>query len=134
MQQITEEQRKRSELNRLAALAKRRDRGNSDHDPWKLFKCRKVSPEPNSTSTFTEPFKYPPRPDLSGQMSKVPAQLAEKFRVRLEICSPDSFSVTPVPLDGFSFPGEAACFEIVEDCLSTVISTPLLSLCLCVIV
>lgn len=121
MHQITQEQRNRSELNRLAALAKRRDRGVSDHDPWKLFKCRKVSPEPNSSSTSTEPFKHPPRPNLSGQIPQLPAQLPDKFRVRLEICSPDSFSVTPVPLLDFPFPGEAACLDIIDDCLSAVI-------------
>ncbi|KAL6511701.1 hypothetical protein OROGR_021298 [Orobanche gracilis] len=123
MHQITEEQRKRSELNRLAALAKRLDRGGSDHDPWKLFKCRKVLPEPNSTSTFTGPFKYPPRPDLSGQITKVPVQLPDRFRVRLEICSPDSFSITPVAIEDFPFPGEAKCLEIIEECLSAIMQS-----------
>ncbi|KAL6574198.1 hypothetical protein OROHE_001102 [Orobanche hederae] len=123
MHQITEEQLKRSELNRLAALAKRRDRGGSDNDPWKLFKCRKVLPEPNSTSTFTGPFKYPPRPDLSGQITKVPVQVPDRFRVRLQICSPDSFSITPVAIEDFPFPGEAKCLEIIEECLSAIMQS-----------
>ncbi|KAL6511707.1 hypothetical protein OROGR_021304 [Orobanche gracilis] len=123
MHQITEEQRKRSELNRLAALEKRRDRDGSDHDPWKLFKCRKVLPEPNSASTFTGPFKYPSRPDLSGQITKVPVQLPDRFRVRLEICSPDSFSITPVAIEDFPFPGETKCLEIIEECLSAIMQS-----------
>ncbi|KAL1810213.1 hypothetical protein ACET3Z_027203 [Daucus carota] len=120
MQQITEEQRKRSELNRLAALAKRRERGVSDHDPWKLFKCRKVSPEPNSSA---DSFKCPARPDFSGRVLKEAVALADRFRVRLEICSADSFSVTPVAVEGFSFPGEAACLEIIDDCLSSIMQS-----------
>nr|XP_043638616.1 DNA annealing helicase and endonuclease ZRANB3 [Erigeron canadensis] len=34
-----------------------------------------------------------------------------KFMVRIEICSPDSFSVKPLPVDGHAFPGESDCFN-----------------------
>ncbi|KAK1435844.1 hypothetical protein QVD17_01615 [Tagetes erecta] len=45
----------------------------------------------------------------------------QKFIVRLEISSPDSFSVKPVPVDGHMFPGDAACFEILNQCLPNVV-------------
>ncbi|EPS62667.1 hypothetical protein M569_12124, partial [Genlisea aurea] len=45
----------------------------------------------------------------------------EKFIARLEVCSPDSFSVTPVAVEGFVFPGEAACLEKIVGCLSDVV-------------
>lgn len=123
--EITEEQRKRSELNRLAALAKRKQLANtipSDQEPWKLFKCRKFSLERND-STFAQPLKKPSCID-----PQIPTQLPDKFRVRLEICSPDSFSATPVPVQGFPFPGEAVCLDKLRDCLSNVFF-PSLSLC-----
>ncbi|KAI3717741.1 hypothetical protein L1987_69535 [Smallanthus sonchifolius] len=41
--------------------------------------------------------------------------------VRLEISSPDSFSVKPFPVDGHMFPGEAACFEELSECLPNVV-------------
>ncbi|GAA0173148.1 hypothetical protein LIER_26823 [Lithospermum erythrorhizon] len=50
-------------------------------------------------------------------------KVKSNFRARLEICSPDSFSVTPVPISGFAYPGEDRCFEILEDRLANVLST-----------
>ncbi|XP_076881682.1 uncharacterized protein LOC143529883 [Bidens hawaiensis] len=44
-----------------------------------------------------------------------------KFIVRLEISSPDSFSVKPFPVDGYSFPGEADCFHKLTICLPNVV-------------
>ncbi|KAL5746769.1 hypothetical protein ACOSQ2_024066 [Xanthoceras sorbifolium] len=100
--EMTEEQRQRAEANRLAAIAKRKALTESTQqqihqDPWKLFKCRKLSVEP------TKPLLNP-----------------EKFRVRLEICSPDSFSVSPQGLKGFVYPGEEECLRRLGLCLSDV--------------
>lgn len=119
---ITEEQRKRAEanhltaLNRLAALAKRKAiLGSSElqqqqqrrlpQDPWKLFKCRKLSSEQPSTSSA----------------ESVPKALSpENFLVRLEVCSPDSFSVTPEAVQGLAYPGEEECLRGLTNCLSDV--------------
>ncbi|KAJ8536294.1 hypothetical protein K7X08_034695 [Anisodus acutangulus] len=95
-EEMTEEQRNRAEANRLAALAKRKTRIS---DSWKLFKCRKLS----DNVGFHKPQNPP-----------------QRFRARLEICSPDSFCVTPAPLEGFTYPGEINCLEILRDCLSCV--------------
>lgn len=113
---ITEEQRKRAEANRLAAIAKRKaliESSNGQlqhHDPWKLFKCRKFSTEFDASTTI--------------QSSKIltdnNTHWPEKFRVRLEICSPDSFSITPEVVEGCFYPGEDNCFRILSDCLSNV--------------
>ncbi|KAJ0973831.1 hypothetical protein J5N97_015796 [Dioscorea zingiberensis] len=95
--EITEEQRQRAEANRLAALEKRRraeEEGVVNHDVWRLFKCRKIPSPPHP----------PPAP-------------SSPFRVVLEICSPDEFSVTPEPLQGSPFPGDARCFRIIEESL-----------------
>ncbi|XP_052180082.1 uncharacterized protein LOC127793271 isoform X4 [Diospyros lotus] len=98
--EMTEEQRQRAEANRLAALAKRKAlvEAAENRQPWKLFKCRKV---------------------LTGQAAS-DCPYEEKFRARLEICSPDSFSVTTEAIEGFSYPGEAACIQKLNECLSTV--------------
>ncbi|XP_061358893.1 uncharacterized protein LOC133303060 isoform X2 [Gastrolobium bilobum] len=104
--ELTEEQRKQVEANRAAAIAKRKaflesqpqtERGEGG--PWHLFKCQKFS-------HHTEP-KPKPEP--------------HKFLARLEICSPDSFSITPLPLRNFPFPGEHNCFATLNDTLSHVI-------------
>ncbi|KAI3463878.1 hypothetical protein Pfo_020541 [Paulownia fortunei] len=117
---ITEEQRKRAEANRAAALAKRKailsvteQTTHKKNHPWKLFKCRKLSTE--AITNFPVP-KQPIIADSTGT-----GQSPEKFRARLEICSPDSFSVTPVAVEGFVFPGEDVCFESLRDCLSNVV-------------
>lgn len=110
---ITEEQRQRAEANRLAALAKRkaftesitnRPQQQDQNNPWRLFKCRKLTPELTSTTIF---------PNSN-------AHLEQKFLVRLEICSPDSFSVTPEALQGFAYPGEEECLRRLNCCLSDV--------------
>lgn len=105
--EITEEQRKRAEANRLAALAKRKATltATPTQEPWKLFKCRKISGSSSTDLNFPKPQ---------------PANIPEKFRVKLEICSPDSFSATPEPVEGFEYPGEAVCLQKLYDCLSDV--------------
>lgn len=113
---ITEEQRRRAEANRLAAIAKRKaliesSNGQLQHqDPWKLFKCRKLSTELNAPSTI-QSLK-----SLTDNNTHLPV----RFRVRLEICSPDSFSITPEVVEGCFYPGEEDCFRILSDCLSNV--------------
>ncbi|GMN54237.1 hypothetical protein TIFTF001_023365 [Ficus carica] len=120
---ITDEQRKRAEANRLAALAKRKailesfnggqQLQQQEQPPWTLFKCPKLShelaPNPNSLAhSYSTIQKDPIRV----------ADLPEKFRVRLEICSPDSFSASPIALRGFAFPGGEECLRRLTDCLS----------------
>lgn len=117
-EEITEEQRKRAESNRAAALAKRKailsltERTTHQKVPWELFKCRRLSPEATADFPVT---KQAITSDSTGACQK-----PEKFLARLEICSPDSFSVTPVAVEGFVFPGEDICFEKLRDCLSNV--------------
>nr|XP_010936358.1 DNA annealing helicase and endonuclease ZRANB3 isoform X1 [Elaeis guineensis] len=109
--EITEEQRRRAEANRLVALEKRKHATEMpDVGAWKLFKCRKIqrlSPEPEKKPELPPP--PPPPPSLS------------RFCVVLEICSPDEFSVTPEPLQGSPFPGELQCLQIIEASLSSVV-------------
>ncbi|XP_015071058.1 DNA annealing helicase and endonuclease ZRANB3 [Solanum pennellii] len=115
-EEITEEQRNRAEANRLAALAKRKDRiSEPNNNSWKLFKCRKLSGnvyfhKPQTPAPVVNP---PPKPCT-------PSPPPQRFKARLEICSPDSFCVTPVPLQGFIYPGEKNCLEKLRDCLSCV--------------
>lgn len=122
---ITDEQRKRAEANRLAALAKRKailesfnggqQLQQQEQPPWTLFKCPKLShelaPNPNSLAHSSSTIQKDP--------IRV-ADLPEKFRVRLEICSPDSFSASPIALRGFAFPGGDECLRRLTDCLSNV--------------
>lgn len=107
-EEMTEEQRNRAEAHRLAALAKRKDRITDNS--WKLFKCRKLSGNVG--------FHKPQNPSLK---PCIPSLLHQRFRARLEICSPDSFSVTPAPLEGFTYPGEIYCLEKLRECLSCVV-------------
>ncbi|XP_043725363.1 DNA annealing helicase and endonuclease ZRANB3 isoform X2 [Telopea speciosissima] len=115
-EEMTEEQRKRAEANRLAALAKRRQAaGNKREDPeaWRLFKCRKILPEPSLLQKPVIVSCEVPKPQLF-----LPSKI---FRVRLEICSPDSFSATPEPLPDSPYPGDAECLQRLNDCLSFVV-------------
>lgn len=118
-EEVTEEQRKRAEANRAAAVAKRKallaapERNiHHENDHWKLFKCRKVS------SAATANFPLPKQPIVAEPTGR--AQRPERFRARIEICSPDSFSVTPVAIEGFTFPGEDVCVQRLTDYLSNV--------------
>ncbi|XP_050376516.1 uncharacterized protein LOC126793927 [Argentina anserina] len=114
--EITEEQRKRAEANRLAALAKRKALAESSSaDPWSLFKCRKLSPDLKPTSIRRT--RDASRPEIS---LADPVLENQMFRVRLEICSPDSFSATPVGIQGFAFPGQEECLRRLSDCLASV--------------
>ncbi|XP_042035653.1 DNA annealing helicase and endonuclease ZRANB3 isoform X2 [Salvia splendens] len=108
--QVTEEQRRRAEANRAAALAKRKAILSLAEQPshgWDLSKCRKLSPE---TSIHVA------KPPLASKSIAPP----EILHVRVEICAPDSFSVSPVAVEGLAFPGEDAAFEKLADFLSNV--------------
>ncbi|XP_027368431.1 DNA annealing helicase and endonuclease ZRANB3 [Abrus precatorius] len=94
--EMTEEQRKRAEANRAAAIAKRKlflESQKSNNNPWQLFRCQKLSQH--------QPLSEP-----------------HKFLARLEICSPDSFSITPLPLPAFPFPGHRHCLTALNSILS----------------
>ncbi|KAL3528441.1 hypothetical protein ACH5RR_007763 [Cinchona calisaya] len=119
-EEITEEQRQRAEANRQAALAKRKaaekpSNPNQFQSAWKLFKCQKLS---SSSQSKNPHFR---KPVCSIPKQQFPPPLTEKFRARLEICSPDSFSVAPLPVHGFQFPGEEACLAKLSDWLSNVV-------------
>ena len=123
--ELTEEQRKRAEANRLAALAKRKAFLESSsqlqpdqhkQNPWLLFKCRKLSHELNP-----RPLNIANKQPSIDSVEPIPTKsLVEKFRVRLEICSPDAFSAMPLALRGFPYPGEERCLQKLSDCLSSV--------------
>ncbi|XP_019200029.1 PREDICTED: DNA annealing helicase and endonuclease ZRANB3 isoform X3 [Ipomoea nil] len=118
--EITEEQRKRAEANRLAALAKRK----ANQEAWKLLKCQKPSSE-SSPATATATAVLPKtNPASASDLLRKPESSApplERFRVMLEICSPDSFSVTPQPVQGFPYPGEEVCFQKLNELLFCVV-------------
>ncbi|XP_042463395.1 DNA annealing helicase and endonuclease ZRANB3-like isoform X3 [Zingiber officinale] len=101
MMEVTEEQRRRAEANRLAALEKRKRAAElADSRPWKLSRCPSIPcPKP------VEPRAPPVSP----------------FRVVLEICSADEFSAAPEPIQGSWFPGEAECLRIIENCVLSVV-------------
>ncbi|VFQ74958.1 unnamed protein product [Cuscuta campestris] len=114
--EITSEQRRRAEANRLAALAKRK----TNQESWKLLKCQKPSSESTpSNAVFHKPDPVSAPNSLHKPESSPPP--LERFRARLEICSADSFSVTPVPVQGHPYPGQEACFEKLRDILSYVV-------------
>ncbi|XP_024977152.1 DNA annealing helicase and endonuclease ZRANB3 [Cynara cardunculus var. scolymus] len=60
-------------------------------------------------------------PAAPWKLTKCQKLSSENFMVQLEICSPDSFLVKPLRVDGYTFPGEAACFEKLSECLSNVL-------------
>ncbi|KAL9227343.1 hypothetical protein vseg_003040 [Gypsophila vaccaria] len=93
--ELTEQQKLAIESNRLRALAKRKAFLSESTSHWRHFKCRKL-------------------------IDSKPPLLAHKFRVRLEICSPDSFSLVPQSVPGVFFPGQDYCFRLLNDCLQNV--------------
>uniref|UniRef100_A0A7N0TNK9 DNA annealing helicase and endonuclease ZRANB3 n=1 Tax=Kalanchoe fedtschenkoi TaxID=63787 RepID=A0A7N0TNK9_KALFE len=111
--EITEEQRKRAEASRLAALAKRKVA--QERHPCTDFKVRKL--ESTSAELPLVPRKL--GADRPGHVLR--PHLPQKFRVTLQICSPDSFCVTPEAVKGFPFPGEPECFRRLNQLLPTVI-------------
>ncbi|XVF11849.1 hypothetical protein REPUB_Repub08aG0062600 [Reevesia pubescens] len=120
---LTEEQRKQAEANRLAAIAKRKAliesssatvnihyQQNRAHY-WRLSKCPKLA---------NDNAHIPNRPQGSNLDPVSNAQLSKKFQARLEICSPDSFSITPETLQGCLYQGDEECLRRLSDILSDV--------------
>lgn len=125
--ELTEEQRKQAEANRLAAIAKRKARIESfsassnatanihyqqnQADYWRLTKCAKVA---------NDNTHNPKIPQGSNMDPVSNTQLSRKFQARLEICSPDSFSVTPERLQDCPYQGDEECLRRLRDVLSDV--------------
>ncbi|KAG4155167.1 hypothetical protein ERO13_D03G095500v2 [Gossypium hirsutum] len=118
---LTEGERKQAETNRLAAIAKRKAllqsssadihcQENQSHY-WRLAKCPKLA---------NDNAQIPKRPQDSKSMPVSSTQLSKKFQARLEICSPDSFSITPKTLKGCLYPGDEECLRRLGDVLSDV--------------
>ncbi|XVF50048.1 hypothetical protein PTKIN_Ptkin04bG0063400 [Pterospermum kingtungense] len=115
---LTEEQRKQAEANRLAAIAKRKALIEScsanihyqqnQADNWRLTKCPKIA------------NAIPKVPQVSNLDPVSNTQLSKKFQARLEICSPDSFSVTPERLPECPYQGDEECLRRLRDVLSDV--------------
>ncbi|KAL4566487.1 hypothetical protein LXL04_030603 [Taraxacum kok-saghyz] len=61
--------------------------------------------------------------DAPWKIAKCQKLSSEKFIAQLEISSPDSFSVKPLGVNGYTFPGDAACFAKLSECLSNVVPT-----------
>ncbi|XP_035816379.1 uncharacterized protein [Zea mays] len=131
--EITEEQRRRAEANRLAALEKRKRYAEAAaatafptsgastfpaYDTaaaaeWRLAKCPRIAPPARQL-----PFvPLPPRPSPP-PLPPTPPQPPVGFQVVLEVCGPDEFWVAVVPVEGRAYPGEAECLGAVQDCLA----------------
>ncbi|CAA6657426.1 unnamed protein product [Spirodela intermedia] len=95
--EITEEQRRRAEANRLAALDKRRrfEGAALSYGEWKLTKCQALS-NPVLDASDTPPLDQP---------ANVPPAKRDRFSV---------------PVSGFPFPGEAECLKSIGTGLSSV--------------
>ncbi|XP_010546167.1 PREDICTED: DNA annealing helicase and endonuclease ZRANB3 isoform X2 [Tarenaya hassleriana] len=118
--EIPEEQERRvkAEINRLGDLEKRKPTFESVQNPhrpqdFRLLKCRKL--DSGYDTRFAEGHQsFVSDPGVS-------TGLPDNFQARLEICSPDSFSVTPVQVRGFKYPGEQECFRRLNEILSGVV-------------
>ncbi|KAE8731957.1 hypothetical protein F3Y22_tig00002338pilonHSYRG00223 [Hibiscus syriacus] len=112
---LTEDQRKQAEANRLAAIAKRKaltesSTANIHHKEnlfhyWRLAKCPKLA---------HENARIPKRSQVSS------TELSKQFQARLEIHSPDSFSIAPEILRWCLYPGDEVCLQRLQDVLSDV--------------
>ncbi|XVE56866.1 hypothetical protein DITRI_Ditri04bG0044700 [Diplodiscus trichospermus] len=124
--ELTEEQRKQAEANRLAAIAKRKALIESSSatanipsqqnqaNYWRLTKCPKLASDNAHTSRL---------PQCSNLDPFSSTQSSKKFQARLEICSPDSFSVTPERLPECLYQGDEECLRRLNDILSDVMPT-----------
>ncbi|XP_006286920.2 DNA annealing helicase and endonuclease ZRANB3 [Capsella rubella] len=117
--EVSEEQRRREEANRLVLFGEKREpsfdsSGNSQRQQdFRLAKCRKLD--------VGNDVRFQERNRSYESESGLSASVQEKFRVRLEICSPDSFSVTPLQLQGFRCPEEKECLRQLREILSSAI-------------
>ncbi|GKU88872.1 hypothetical protein SLEP1_g3086 [Rubroshorea leprosula] len=120
---LTEEQRKQAEANRLAAIEKLKRKALSEstssgilyqqnYHQWRLSKYPRLENDRTHFTTIPQDSSFNPVSTTHSQ---------GKFRVWLEICSPDSFSVRPDVLEGFPYPGDEECFRRLNDVLSNVV-------------
>ncbi|KAL8141905.1 hypothetical protein V2J09_014937, partial [Rumex salicifolius] len=90
-----------------------------------VFKCRKLSSSRPFPSLSSEPVSNQSSTlcidDVSAQNPDAP--LPQRFRLRFEISSPNSFSIAPEVVDGFYYPGAETCFAKLEQWLSNVMMT-----------
>lgn len=108
------EQSNRADVSTLTTLTKRKPLTAS----WRVLKCSKLS----DSKTH---LQKRPQDSSSNPVSYTHSQ--DRFRVCLEICSPDSFSVRPDHLQGFPYPGDEECFRILTDILADVNLLPFIS-------
>lgn len=102
---LTDEQRRRAESNRLRALAKRKSflQHNQTTNPnWRISKCPKLEDEV--------------------QQGNGEGEERERFRVRFEICGPDSFSIATEALKGEVYRDEE-CLKRIEGLLFDLMPT-----------
>jgi len=111
---LTEEQRRRIEANRIAALERLKRSsaaaGNTSDAAasFRLSKCPRIAP-PMPPRPCPPPRPLPPPTPPTG------------FQAVLEICSPDEFQATVGPAEGKIFPGEAECLRAIEDCVASAV-------------
>uniref|UniRef100_A0ACD5ULP0 Uncharacterized protein n=1 Tax=Avena sativa TaxID=4498 RepID=A0ACD5ULP0_AVESA len=111
---LTEEQRRRIEANRIAALERLKRSsaaaGNTADAAasFRLSKCPRIAP-PLPPRPCPPPRPLPPPTPPTG------------FQAVLEICSPDEFQVTVGPAEGKTFPGDAECLRAIEDCVASAV-------------
>ncbi|RCV13837.1 hypothetical protein SETIT_2G378100v2 [Setaria italica] len=142
--QITEEQRRRAEANRLAALEKRKRIAEAAAAAATASTSYATTAFPAAgTPTFPaydtaassaewrlakcpriappapqhRSAPLPPRPSPP-QPPPTPPQPPVGFKVVLEVCSPDEFLVAVEPAEGKAYPGEADCLGAVQDSLA----------------
>ncbi|CAL5083901.1 unnamed protein product [Urochloa decumbens] len=140
---ITEELRRQIEVNRLAALERRKRSAEAAaaaatatastsyttaflasgtptipaYDTaaaeWRLAKCPRMDPPAPQHRSALLPPRPSPPPP-----PPTPPQPPVGFKVVLEVCSPDEFLVAVGPAEGKAYPGEADCLGAVQDSLA----------------
>jgi hypothetical protein len=135
--QITEEQRRRIQENRLVALERRKrfleasaGAAAGTSADLRLAKCPRIAeagttaalPTPCTTAaewTLAKCTRTAPAPRPPLHPPPPPPQPPVGFQVVLEVCSSDEFSVSVGPVQGATYPGEAECLRAVQDCLTS---------------